>query len=215
MHRPSVAIGDVDGDRVDDLVFGRNGVIVAHLGTRVAPGGDPGGLGSAQRVFWFANDGSGTFTAARELPVAGGTRRMVHGELRSVDLADVDGDGHLGLLIRAGELTLHAGSAAGLPRRVASSACATAARRCSRPSRRSAIRSRWRCAPLGATNWVAGRKARAPCWMRGSSPWPSPAGDCAPWCSVERQPGCGVVQAFFDRIHRTALTSQPSGYDQR
>jgi hypothetical protein len=162
VHRPSVALGDIDGDRIDDLVLGRNGVIVVRRGTRGAPdrqfadreqplparvrhmpapvavgpscesAGQPrlhdvdrdgdldivaidADLGGGGHVVWFANDGRGTFAAARELTAADGQRLEWRRALCTVDLADVDNDGHLDLLVGTGAtgLRLHRGSAEG------------------------------------------------------------------------------------------------------
>lgn len=160
VHRPSAALGDVDGDGIADLVLGRNGEIVVRRGTRGAPdrqfaaveqqlparpgpmllqvtvgpscesAGQPrladvdhdgdldvvaidSELGAKQRIVWFTNDSRGTFAPAQELTAAGGQRFTIRGDLRAVDLADVDRDGHLDLLVATHELRLHRGGAAG------------------------------------------------------------------------------------------------------
>ncbi|HEU4418414.1 MAG TPA: VCBS repeat-containing protein [Planctomycetota bacterium] len=100
VHRPSVALGDVDRDGIDDLVLGRNGVIAVRRGTRGAP----------DRQFEEREVPLPSRPRNMPEPVAVGPSCESAGQPR---LVDVDRDGQLDLLVGADELRLHRGGAGG------------------------------------------------------------------------------------------------------
>jgi hypothetical protein len=85
VHRPSIALGDVDGDGIDDLVLGRNGAIVVRRGTR----------GTPERRFEEREQALPTRMGHMLGPVAVGVSCESAGQPR---LRDVDGDGDLDVL---------------------------------------------------------------------------------------------------------------------